>query len=63
MPMYEFKCDKCNHVFEELLTSNELQKEIPECPECGSKKTKKQVSSFSPGFDSGGCGPSRSSFG
>lgn len=65
MPMYEFKCDRCEHTFEELMTASELQKEMPECPECGSKRTKKQVSKFSSSNDSGygGCGPVRGGFG
>jgi putative FmdB family regulatory protein len=64
MPMYEFKCDKCNHTFEELLTTYELKKEMPKCPECGSKKTKKQVSKISSNDSGyGGCGPVRGGFG
>jgi putative FmdB family regulatory protein len=35
MPIYEYKCKKCNHVFEEFqsITSSSLTT----CPKCGSK--------------------------
>lgn len=66
MPIYEYKCDVCGHEFEELVFVSSA--ENPPCPECKSKDTQKQLSSFSSGasFDdpvpsmspSGGCGSS-----
>ena len=36
MPLYEFKCEKCNHVFDKFLTSKERGNPLSElCPECG----------------------------
>ena len=45
MPIYEFKCNACNHVFEELVplnTSGEAQK----CPKCGHVGARRLVSAF-----------------
>lgn len=38
--LFDFKCNKCNAVFEELVEDNE----IPVCPECHSKNCKKLIS-------------------
>lgn len=43
MPIYEYKCQKCGHKFEELVLGSEEIK----CPRCGSKRLKKLLSSFS----------------
>ncbi len=43
MPLYEFKCKKCNATFEELVNSNTKVA----CPECNSKKVEKKFSTFS----------------
>lgn len=40
MPMYEFACSKCDHVFEELVFGDE---EVA-CPKCAAKKVERQVS-------------------
>ncbi|MCF8068057.1 MAG: zinc ribbon domain-containing protein [Desulfobacterales bacterium] len=45
MPIYEYKCEKCDHSFEKLIFGND--KEKIECPECGSNRVKKQMSSGS----------------
>lgn len=45
MPIYEYKCSKCFAVFEVLVRGDEK----PACPECGSKRLKKLVSSFGVG--------------
>lgn len=34
MPLYEFKCRKCGHKFDELVRLGE----VPPCPSCGDKK-------------------------
>jgi putative FmdB family regulatory protein len=60
MPIYEFECKKCGKGFEILMGFNE--KANPRCPECGSKKTKRLLSSFSTGSSKRGtaCGPTGS---
>ena len=43
MPIYEYECEKCAYRFEKLVfVGNDLP---AECPECGSKKLKKLISS------------------
>ncbi len=44
MPIFEFICNKCGHDFEELVMS---KSEKIQCPECKSKKVKKQMSTVS----------------
>jgi putative FmdB family regulatory protein len=44
MPTYEFECEKCNHVFEDLLKID--QRNFPliqPCPNCKEKKSIKAV--------------------
>jgi putative FmdB family regulatory protein len=36
MPVYEYRCDKCDEQFEEFLSLS--TKPAPPCPKCGSKK-------------------------
>jgi putative FmdB family regulatory protein len=43
MPIYEFVCMTCESHFEELLR---LEDGDPECPDCGSAKTRRQLSVF-----------------
>jgi putative FmdB family regulatory protein len=47
MPLYEFHCAKCDVEFEELVLSSkpEALAEVA-CPECGSHKVSKKVSTF-----------------
>ena len=47
MPLYEFSCAKCGEQFEELVMSSkpEAIAEVA-CPECGSRKVTKKVSTF-----------------
>ncbi len=40
MPIFDFRCDKCGHEFEELVRGSDK----PVCPECGSPKLTKQPS-------------------
>ena len=44
MPIFEFKCDTCQIVFEKLLRSD--PKESPVCPSCGQTKVTRQLSAF-----------------
>jgi putative FmdB family regulatory protein len=50
MPIYEYKCEKCAHEFEQLIFSGET----PECPTCGDSKVCRLMSSC--GFVSKGAG-------
>jgi putative FmdB family regulatory protein len=45
MPLYEFECRKCEHVFDKVLTIKEMETTSPACPECGSEDVKKLMSS------------------
>ncbi|MDR0307684.1 MAG: zinc ribbon domain-containing protein [Chitinispirillales bacterium] len=44
MPIYEYKCDKCGNLFEELVTGDR-DKKIP-CPSCNSPETQKRISAI-----------------
>jgi putative FmdB family regulatory protein len=57
MPIYEFRCRKCEHEFEELFRSSAEGRSVV-CPECGSRRCDKQWSAF--GFAVAG-GAARSS--
>lgn len=43
MPLYEYRCEKCGHTFEELVFHEDAEME---CPRCHGKVTK-LMSSFS----------------
>jgi putative FmdB family regulatory protein len=45
MPIYEYKCKKCNHVFDAFQRIGEDGSKL-ECPECGTAKPEKLLSSF-----------------
>lgn len=54
MPIYEFRCNKCDKKIEILLMPGEK----PQCPDCGGRDLVRLFSSFaSPGLD----GPSKAS--
>jgi len=55
MPIYEFRCDKCGNVFEQLIFPSDEQENVI-CPSCGERDTRRLMSSFS-------CGSSSSSEG
>lgn len=40
MPIYQFKCEACDHECEELMKMGASKKK---CPECGEPKLKKQI--------------------
>ncbi len=44
MPIYEFKCDKCNHLFDFL--ARNISDTPEKCPKCGASKMSKQLSTF-----------------
>jgi len=45
MPLYEFECKKCKHLFVKVLSMKEMENTCPACPECGSGDVKKLMSS------------------
>ncbi|MFH1435098.1 MAG: zinc ribbon domain-containing protein [Pseudomonadota bacterium] len=53
MPIYEYKCEACGRVFEELVMRTGGEEETA-CPECGCAETKRLVSSFSSAGGSSG---------
>jgi len=52
MPIFEFRCSKCNHVFEEFVFSYNVDTSKLECPQCGEKNVQKLMSAFSSSFGS-----------
>jgi putative FmdB family regulatory protein len=54
MPLYEFHCNKCETEFEELVLSSKPEAlTTVACPECGSRKVTKKVSTFASGVSGG----------
>ena len=45
MPLFEFRCEKCQNEFEELLFRRDEESGVS-CPSCGSERVEKLVSSF-----------------
>jgi len=45
MPIYEFECDDCGELFEELMGAEAA---APACPSCGSAITRRLISPVSP---------------
>lgn len=43
MPVFEYRCKKCDEKFEQLVFSSG---ETVECPKCGSKENQKLISAF-----------------
>ncbi|MDL2329280.1 zinc ribbon domain-containing protein [Desulfosarcina sp. OttesenSCG-928-A07] len=43
MPIYEFCCNACNHLFEQLIFSSDQT--VPVCPSCDSRDVRKLMSS------------------
>lgn len=46
MPVYEFICEKCDHIFAQVMNLAEYEKKNFTCPKCKSTKVKRQISSF-----------------
>jgi putative FmdB family regulatory protein len=59
MPIYEFKCKKCNERFEAIRPVGDTGRDL-ECPACGAKSPEKVPSVFAA---PGSCGPTSSGFG
>jgi len=46
MPTYEYKCEKCGHQFETVLTVHDHDAHRTAYPKCKSKKVEQLVSTF-----------------
>jgi len=44
MPIFEYACPNCGHLFEKLVLTR--QQEPPECPQCGWKRVEQKFSTF-----------------
>ena len=53
MPIYEFKCNKCGNIFEQLVFSSDKEEELT-CPSCGERDTCRLMSLFSSGSSNSG---------
>lgn len=51
MRLFDFRCDECGRVFEELVDSAD---EEVRCPACGSPRATRQLSRFAIGRSAGG---------
>ncbi|RLA96151.1 MAG: zinc ribbon domain-containing protein [Deltaproteobacteria bacterium] len=58
MPLYEYRCKRCDEVFE-VLQLRSKEEERVRCPRCGSEEVERLLSACSLG---GSCGASRSFF-
>ncbi len=43
MPIYEYACPSCGSTFDKLVRFSEAD-QIPTCPDCGEKDTRKKIS-------------------
>ncbi|MDQ7831647.1 MAG: zinc ribbon domain-containing protein [Desulfovibrionaceae bacterium] len=69
MPLYDYVCPACGHVFEELVSVRGGEAASPPCPSCGQAATERQPAAVSsltgrertalPGFTDHGCCGSR----
>lgn len=44
MPMFDYRCGKCGHLFEELVISSTAPDETIQCPECGGYQSQRLLS-------------------
>jgi len=45
MPIYEFTCEQCGAIFDELLSLSKARSKVS-CPSCGSSQTKRNLTGF-----------------
>lgn len=55
MPIYEYRCQQCDHIFESLVR-NGRQTPSEGCPECGSTQLTKLISTFAVARNLAPCG-------
>lgn len=53
MPLYEYRCQQCGEVFEQLRRAEEADRDVA-CPRCGAEEVERLLSLF--GQYSRGCG-------
>jgi putative FmdB family regulatory protein len=58
MPIYEYKCQKCNEQFEAYKPIS-ASDETVKCPKCGADNPKRQISVFVPKNGGESCSPIR----
>lgn len=46
MPIYEFRCNRCGHQFEELVGWRDVEEGKVQCPNCGSREVERRLSLF-----------------
>ena len=46
MPIFEYHCSECATEFEVLQRVSDPNNELPKCPSCGARDTKKRFSAF-----------------
>ena len=46
MPVYEFSCGNCGHVFEMIMSLSEMQEAAVSCPRCQSSEVEQQLGSL-----------------
>jgi len=61
VPIFEYACPQCGHVFEKLVLTR--KKDPPQCPKCGGKRVEQKFSAFATGgaisrSAGGACAPS-----
>jgi putative FmdB family regulatory protein len=59
MPIYEYKCNRCGHSFEQIVFPSDDESSF-ECPSCGKKDICRLISAFSCGSSESGSGLSGS---
>ncbi|MDZ7270423.1 MAG: zinc ribbon domain-containing protein [candidate division KSB1 bacterium] len=57
MPIYEYKCSSCGHVFDVLQKVGETGEHL-RCPRCGAERPTRMLSSFAPSAQSASSGAS-----
>lgn len=45
MPMFQYECEECAHLFERYVSQRKGEERIA-CPKCNKKRTKKIISAF-----------------
>ncbi|MBN9657946.1 MAG: zinc ribbon domain-containing protein [Acidobacteria bacterium] len=53
MPMYEYRCTECGHLYEQLRRMSEADQQLV-CPRCASQQVERLVSACAVGASSSG---------
>ncbi|MCP4751072.1 MAG: zinc ribbon domain-containing protein [Proteobacteria bacterium] len=51
MPLFDYQCTSCNHIFSELRRGSEKDLSIA-CPECNTENAKRRITGFAVGSSS-----------